>query len=329
MRPAPQLTLLLALVLLACSACSTFAPLPSWQPGESRSAITTFVDKVSQPGSADFVPAQERLAVFDNDGTLWGETPVYFQAFYIFDRIRQLAPQHPEWQTTEPYASVLKGDLKGALAGGEKALIDMTMATHAGISTEQFRQSVVDWIGTAKHPVTGRKFTHMVYQPMLELLDYLRAKDFKIYIVSGGGVDFMRAWASEVYGIPPENIIGTRIKTRFVLQDQQPLLMREPALDYLNDKEGKPVAIHHIIGRRPTMAFGNSDGDMAMLQWVSAGSGPRFGAIVHHTDDARESAYDRQSPVGRLDKALDASAVYGWTVIDMKQDWKIVYPAQP
>lgn len=317
---------LLLLCLTASISCKPQDPLPSWQEGATKTAITTFVDQATQNGSTGFIPVADRIVVFDNDGTLWSEIPLYFQAFYIFDRIKALAPQHPEWQSDEPYASVLKGDLDAALAGGEKALIEMTMATHAGMSTDEFRQSVRQWINSAKHPVTGKHYTRMVFQPMLELMNYLRANDFTVYIVSGGGVDFMRAWTEQVYGVAPAQVIGSRIATRFVMNGNTPVLMREPSLEFINDKGGKPVAIHHIIGKRPVMAFGNSDGDLAMLQWTSAGPGPRFAAIVHHTDSTRESAYDRDSHVGKLDKALDLIAPNGWTRIDMKEDWKRVYP---
>lgn len=301
--------------------------LPSWNEGAAKKAITQYVMAVTTPGSESFVAEPERIAVFDNDGTLWGETPVYFQAFFIFDRIKQLAPAHPEWSTKEPYASVLKGDIQGALKGGEKGLLDMMGATHAGMTSEEFTQLVADWIATAKHPKTGKKFTEMVYQPMLELMAFLRSNGFKTFIVSGGGVEFMRAWAEPVYGIPPEQIIGSRIKTQFELRDGKPVIVRLPELEFLDDKTEKPIGIHQNIGRRPLMAFGNSDGDLQMLQWTMGGNGKRFAALVHHTDAVRESAYDRQSPVGRLDKAFDEAVANNWTIIDMKSDWKTVYPS--
>jgi len=301
-------------------------PLPSWNDSASKANIVAFVDKVTRQGSADFVPPSERVAVFDNDGTLWAEQPMYFQAFFIFDRIKALAPKHPEWKTKEPFASVLLGDVKGALKGGEHALIEMVMATHAGMTTAEFEQIVSDWIATARHPKSGRRFTEMVYQPMLEMLAYLRANGFKTFIVSGGGIEFMRPWTERVYGVPPEQVIGSSIKTRFELRDGQPVLMRLPQMDFIDDKAGKPVGINSHIGRRPVAAFGNSDGDMQMLQWTTAGKGARLGVLVHHTDAEREYAYDRNSSIGRLDKALDMAGPQGWTVVDMKNDWKTIYP---
>jgi phosphoserine phosphatase len=308
------------------SARATADPLPSWQDGAARKAITSFVQKVTEKDSPDFVPVTERIAVFDNDGTLWSEQPAYFQALFVFDRVRELAPQHPAWKDQEPFASVLRGDLQGALAGGEHALLEMVMATHAGTTTEEFETIVTRWITTARHPKTGRLYTEMVYQPMLELLAYLRANGFKTFIVSGGGIEFMRPWAEKVYGVPPEQVIGSSIRTRYELRDGKPALARLPELNFLDDKDGKPVAIQQHIGRRPIMAFGNSDGDFQMLEWTTAGAGPRFGMIVHHDDAAREFAYDRQSPIGRLDKGLDEGPKRGWTVLSMKDDWKSIHP---
>jgi phosphoserine phosphatase len=301
-------------------------PLPSWNDNAPKKAVFSFVEKVTQEGSPDFVPVAERIATFDNDGCLWSEQPMYFQAFFIFDRIKQLAPQHPEWKDKEPFASVLKGDVKAALAGGEHALVEMAMATHAGTTTEEFEKIVTDWITTAKHPKTRRLFTEMVYQPMLELLAYLRANEFKTFIVSGGGIEFMRPWAERVYGIPPEQIIGSSIKTKFELRDGKPVLVRLPEINFVDDKAGKPVGIQMHIGRRPIAAFGNSDGDLQMLQWTAAGKGARFCLYVHHTDAEREWAYDRNSSIGRLDKGLDEAQAKGWTVVDMKKDWKRVFP---
>ena len=301
-------------------------PLASWNDDKAKHSIIEFVGKVTKESSLDFVPVAERIAVFDNDGTLWPEQPMYFQAFFIFDRIKQLAPQHPEWKTKEPFSSVLKGDLKSALAGGEHALIEMAMATHAGTTTEEFEKIVTDWITTAKHPKTGRLFTEMVYQPMLEVLTYLRANGFKTFIVSGGGIEFMRPWAERVYGIPPEQIIGSSIKTKFELRDGKPVLVRLPQMNFVDDKAGKPVGIQMHIGRRPIAAFGNSDGDLQMLQWTAAGKGARFCLYVHHTDAEREWAYDRTSSIGRLNKGLDEAKAKGWTVVDMKKDWKQVFP---
>ncbi len=322
----------IAAVLLSAVAAITFAapvsgagPLPSWNDTASRRAIVEFVGKVTQEGSPDYVPVPERIATFDNDGTLWAEQPMYFQAFFVVDRVKALAPQHPEWTTQEPFASVLKGDMKTALAGGEKALLEMVMATHAGMSTAEFEQIVTDWIATAKHPKTGRPFTEMTYQPMRELLAYLRANGFKTYIVSGGGIEFMRPWTEKVYGVPPEQVIGSSIKTKYEIRDGKPALVRLPEINFIDDKAGKPVAINQHIGRRPIAAFGNSDGDLQMLQWTTAGAGPRLALIVHHTDAEREWAYDRKSHIGQLDKALDEAQARGWTVVDMKRDWKTVF----
>jgi hypothetical protein len=300
--------------------------LPSWNDGAAKQSIVEFVAKVTQEGGDDYVAPAQRIAVFDNDGCLWSEQPVYFQAFFIFDRIKQLAAQHPEWKTNEPFASVLKGDVKGALAGGEHALIEMAMATHAGTTTEEFGKIVSDWIGTAKHPKTGRLYTEMVFQPMLEVLAYLRANGFKTFIVSGGGIEFMRVFSEKVYGVPPEQVIGSSIKTQFELRDGTPVLVRLPEINFIDDKAGKPVGINQHIGRRPMAAFGNSDGDLQMLQWTTAGSGVRFALLVHHTDSAREWAYDRKSSIGRLDKALDEAKAKGWTVVDMKRDWRMIFP---
>lgn len=302
-------------------------PLPSWHDGKARQSILEFVAKVTIPGSPDFVPVSERIAVFDNDGTLWAEQPMYFQAFFILDRIKVLAPQHPEWNSTEPFASVLKGDVKIALAGGEHGLLELAMATHAGMTTDEFEQIVAEWIATARHPTTGRLLTEMVYQPMLELLTYLREQGFKTFIVSGGGIEFMRPWTERVYGIPPEQVIGSSIKTKFEMRDGEPVLARLPELNFIDDKAGKPVAINSHIGRRPIAAFGNSDGDLQMLQWTAGGTRPHFCLYVHHTDAEREWAYDRQSTIGRLDKGLDMAAAQGWTVVDIKDDWTAVYPS--
>ena len=316
------------LVVLLLTASASFAAdrLPSWNDGNAKQSIFSFVQRVTTPGGRDFVPVPERIAVFDNDGCLWSEQPMYFQAYFVFDRIKALAPQHPEWKDKEPFASVLKGDVKSALAGGEHALLEMTMATHAGMTTEQFEKIVADWTATAKHPKTGRLFTAMVFQPMLELLAYLRENGFKTFIVSGGGIEFMRPWTERVYGIPPEQVVGSSIKTKFEIRDGQPELVRLPEMNFIDDKAGKPVGIQMHIGRRPIAAFGNSDGDLQMLQWTTAGAGARFALYVHHTDADREWAYDRQSSVGRLDKGLDEAKAKGWTVVDMKNDWRVIYP---
>lgn len=303
-------------------------PLPSWNNTSSKQAIVAFVERVTQKGLPDFVPPAERIAVFDNDGTLWSEQPLYVQAIFIFDRIKALASQHPEWRGKEPFASVLKGDMKSALAGGEHALLEMTMTTHAGMTTEEFREMVNDWITAAKHPQTGRLFTDMVFQPMLELLAYLRANGFKNFIVSGGGIEFMRPWTERVYGIPPEQVFGSSIETKFELRDGKPVLVRLPAINFIDDKAGKPVGIQMHIGRRPIAAFGNSDGDLQMLQWTAAGMGARLCLYIHHTDAVREFAYDRDSSIGRLDKGLDEAQAKGWTVVDMAKDWKTIFPGE-
>ena len=317
---------------LACALTVTSAraadPLPSWNEGKSKQSITTFVEKVTKEGSADFVPPAERIATFDNDGCLWAEQPMYFQFFFALDRIKILAPRHPEWKDKEPFASLLKGDMKAALAGGEASLVQIVMATHAGLTTEEFEKAVTDWMATAKHPKTGKPFTGMVYQPMVELLAYLRANGFKTFIVSGGGIEFMRPWTEKVYGIPPEQVIGSSGGLKYELRDGKPALVKLPEIAHNDDKEGKPVGIQRHIGRRPIMAFGNSDGDLQMLQWTAAGAGPRFCLYVHHDDAEREWAYDRESHIGKLDKGLDEAAAKNWTVVSMKGDWKSIFPPE-
>jgi len=300
--------------------------LPSWNDTAPRKAIVAFVERVTKQGSPDFVPPAERIATFDNDGTLWAERPIYFQLAFALERVKVLAPLHPEWKDKEPFASLLKGDLKGALASGEPAIFEIVTVTHSGMTTVEFDQIVRDWIATAKHPVTGRLYTEMVYQPMLELLAYLRGNGFKTFIVSGGGIDFMRVFAERIYGIPPEQIVGSSGKLSFELRDGKSVLMKLPELNFNDDKGGKPVGIQMHIGRRPIAAFGNSDGDLQMLEWTKAGDGVRFALIVHHTDAEREWAYDRNSSIGRLDKALDTAQAMGWTVVDMKNDWKTIFP---
>lgn len=317
---------LAGVLLFTIVLCQAADPLPSWNDTGSKQAIVAFVKKVTRKGSADFVQPSERIATFDNDGTLWAEQPMYFQLLFALDRVKALAPQHPEWQGKEPFASLLKRNVKGALAGGEPAIAQITMETHAGMTAEEFEKIVKDWIATAKHPVTKRPYTEMVYKPMLELLTYLRAKGFKTFIVSGGGIDFMRPWAEKTYGIPPEQVIGSSVKTKFEMQDGKPVLVRLPEVNFINDGEGKPVGIQQHIGRRPIAAFGNSDGDLQMLQYTAAGNGARFCLYVHHDDAKREWAYDRTSRIGRLDKGLDEAQAKGWTVVSMKEDWKVVYP---
>jgi phosphoserine phosphatase len=301
-------------------------PLPSWNEGSSKEAILRFVNAVTTEGGAEFVPPLDRIAVFDNDGTLWSEKPLYFQLIFALDLVKALAPQHPEWKDQQPFKAVLEDDIEGFLAGGMKAILDVLGATHGGNTSEEFEQIVLDWIARARHPRTGRLYTEMVYQPMLELLDHLRANGFRTYIVSGGGIEFMRAWVEEVYGIPPEQVIGSSIETRFEMWDSGPVLVRIPKVDFVDDNEGKPVGIHKFIGRRPILAFGNSDGDHQMLQWTAAGGGARFMGLIHHTDAEREWAYDRESLVGQLDEALDEAREEGWTVVDMARDWRVVYP---
>jgi len=301
------------------------ATLPSWNDTGPRRAIVSFVERVVKNGGPDFVPPAERIAVFDNDGTLWCEQPMYVQLAFALDRVKTLSPQHPEWKTTEPFASILEGDLKSALAD-EKGVLQMIAVTHTGMTTDKFTKIASDWIGSARHPKTNRLYTEMVYQPMLELLTYLRANEFKTFVVSGGGVDFMRPWTEKTYGIPPEQVLGSVVKTTFEMRDGKPVLLRQPGVDVVDDKQGKPINIYKVIGRRPIFAFGNSDGDQQMLEWTAAGSGGRFMGIVHHTDAAREYEYDRKSSVGRLDAALDEATAKGWTVVSMKDDWNTVFP---
>jgi phosphoserine phosphatase len=315
------------LVSTACAAASARAadPLPSWNNGAAKQAIVGFVAKVTREGGPDFVPIAERIAVFDNDGTLWAEQPMYFQMLFAIDRVKVLAPEHPEWKAEEPFASLLKGDTKAALAAGEHALLEIVAASHSGMTSEEFQAIVKDWLATAKHPKLGRRYTDLVYQPMLELLAYLRANGFETFIVSGGGVEFLRAFAEKSYGIPPQQVIGSRGKTKFELRDGVPVLVKQPGIDFLDDREGKPIAIQQLIGRRPIAAFGNSDGDLAMLQWTCLADGPRLCLYVHHTDAAREWAYDRQSSIGRLDRGLAEAAKQGWTVVSMKDGWTRVF----
>ena len=300
--------------------------LASWNDGPSKKAITDFVARVTAKGGPDFVPVPERIATFDNDGTLWSEQPIYFQLAFALDRVRALSPEHPEWKQKQPFKGILEGDMKAMAASGEKGLLEVIAVTHAGNTTEEFEKIVKDWVATARHPKTKRLYTEMVYQPMLELLTFLRANGFKTFIVSGGGVEFMRAWAEQVYGIPPEQVIGSRAKVKYELQGGKPVLLRLAEIDHIDDKAGKPVGIHQMIGRRPILAFGNSDGDFEMLEWTTSAPGPRFGAFVHHTDAVREWAYDRTSHIGQLARGLDEAPKRGWLVVDMKNDWKVIYP---
>jgi phosphoserine phosphatase len=300
--------------------------LPSWAEGQTKTAIVDFVKAVTKEGGDKFVSIEDRIAVFDNDGTLWTEHPVYFQMAFALDRVKAMAPQHPEWKENEPFKSILAGDMAGLAATGEKGLIDVIMETHAGMTTEEFNTIVKDWFATAEHPRFKKHYNELTYLPMRELLDYLRANDFKTYIVSGGGVEFMRPMTESMYGIPPEQVIGSRIVTKYMLKNDKPVLMREAKVDFIDDKTGKPVGINAIIGRRPIFVGGNSDGDYEMLRWSTAGEGPRLGIIVHHTDEAREYAYDKDTHFGRLDKAMTEAPSRGWILVDMKNDWKTIYP---
>ncbi|NCA86117.1 MAG: haloacid dehalogenase-like hydrolase [Clostridia bacterium] len=303
-------------------------PLPSWNEGSSKEAIITFVTKTTKEGGADFIPIADRIACFDNDGTLWSEQPMYFQLAFAIDQIKAMAPQHPEWKTTQPFQAVLEGDMETVMAGGEKALLQIIANTHAGMTTDVFERAVKDWMASASHPTTKKHYNEMIYQPMVELLNYLRANGYKTFIVSGGGIDFMRPWVEQAYGIPPDQVVGSSGKVKYDLVDDKPVLIKLPELNFIDDKEGKPVGIHQYIGKRPVFTAGNSDGDYQMLQWTSTATGyPRFGLIVHHTDAEREWAYDRQSHIGKLDKGLDDATKYNWLIVDMKSDWAKIYPA--
>jgi phosphoglycolate phosphatase-like HAD superfamily hydrolase len=304
-------------------------PLPSWNDGLVKTSITDFVSRVTAQGGADFVPVEQRIAAFDNDGTLWCEQPFYSQVAFAMDRVKALAPQHPEWQTTQPFKALLEKDMATLATAGEKGLIEIVEATHTGMTTEEFSKAVLDWTAAARHPRFHRPYTELVYQPMLELLAYLRANGFKTFIVSGGGIEFIRPWVEKVYGIPPEQVVGSSGVVKFQIgADGKPELMKLAQIEFVDDGPGKPVGINRFIGRRPIFAFGNSDGDLQMLQWTTAGAGARFAGIVHHTDAEREYAYDRESKVGKLDKALDEAAAKGWTVVDIKEDWKAIFSAE-
>ncbi|UVC14444.1 HAD family hydrolase [Mesorhizobium onobrychidis] len=316
----------LTIALTPAVALAQSDPLPSWNDTAPKAAIVEFVEKVSKEGSPDFVPEPERIAVFDNDGTLWVEHPMYVQLAFALDRVKAEAPSHPEWATTQPFQAVLEGDMKALAAAGEKGLVELIMATHAGMTVTQFQTIVTDWIANARDPRFKKPYTELVYQPMLELLAYLRANGFKTFIVSGGGVEFMRPWTEKVYGVPPEQVVGSSIKTKFAMKDGAPTLFRLPEVNFIDDKAGKPVGIQEHIGRKPIAAFGNSDGDLEMLQWTTLADGLQFGLIVHHTDAEREYAYDRKSEFGHLDLALDAAAINKWTIVDMKADWKQIFP---
>ncbi|MCC2690994.1 MAG: haloacid dehalogenase [Rhizobiaceae bacterium] len=314
----------------AWAQASSTDPLPSWNDGAAKQAIVDFVGRVTRAGGPDFVPPAERIATFDNDGTLWAEQPTYFQLAFALDRVKALAPQHPEWKETEPFKAVIEGDLKALAPSGEKGLLAIVAATHAGMTTDEFATLVADWLATARHPRFDRPYTDLAYQPMLELLAYLRANGFKAFIVSGGGIEFMRVFAERVYGIPPEQVVGSSGVVKFQMTaDGKPVLTKEAKVEFVDDGPGKPVGINRFIGRRPILAVGNSDGDLQMLQWTVAGEGERLGLIVHHDDAEREYAYDRASSIGRLDKALDEAANWGWTVISMRRDWARIFPSSP
>jgi phosphoglycolate phosphatase-like HAD superfamily hydrolase len=316
----------LAALLFAWGAAAIAQPLPSWNEGPAKARILAFVQAVTDKAGKDFVPPTERIAVFDNDGTLWCEQPMYVQMAFVLDRVKELAPKHPEWKTQQPFKAVLERDFKALAAQGEKGVVQILAATSTGMSAEDFNRIAGGWIASARHPKFKRPYTELVYQPMLELLAYLRANEFKTFIVSGGGIDFMRPWTDRVYGIPPEQVVGSTGKLKYELRDGKPVLMRLAAIDHIDDGPGKPVGIQTHIGRRPIAAFGNSDGDLQMLQYTAAGAGARLMLIVHHTDAEREYAYDRKSSVGRLDKALDEANAKGWTVVSMKTDWKKIFP---
>ena len=323
------LAILGVVILAACLCVDAFAQadsLPAWNDGAVKKSITDFVARVTAPDGADFIPAEQRIATFDNDGTLWCEQPVYFQVAFAVDRIKAMAPQHPEWKTTQPFKAILANDTKALSAMDEKNLLQIMAATHTGMTTDEFSKAVLEWTATARHPRFKRPYTELVYQPMLELLAYLRANGFKTFIVSGGGVEFMRPWMEKVYGIPPEQVVGSSGVVKFQAgADGKPELMKTAKIEFIDDGPGKPAGINRFIGRRPIFAFGNSDGDLQMLQWTAASEGARFAGLVHHTDAEREYAYDRQSKIGKLDKAWDEAAAKGWTVVDMKRDWKVIF----
>jgi phosphoglycolate phosphatase-like HAD superfamily hydrolase len=316
-------------ILVQSNASAQSDPLPSWNDGEVKKSITDFVARVTMQGGPDFVPLAERVATFDNDGTLWCEQPFYSLLAFAFDQVKAMAPKHPEWKTKQPFQALLAKDMKAFAATGEKGVLQIVAVTHAGMTTDAFAASVNDWIKSARHRRFNRPYTELIYQPMLELLTYLRANGFKTFIVSGGGVEFMRSWTERVYGIPPEQVVGSSGVVQFQAgPNGKPVLLKLAKIEFVDDGPGKPAGINRFIGRRPIFAFGNSDGDLQMLQWTVSGGGARFAGIVHHTDAEREYAYDRQSKIGKLDKALDEAGAKGWAVVDMKRDWKTVFPNQ-
>ncbi len=316
-------------VLLACVALPGLAraadALPGWNEGPAKARIVGFVQSVTDPASKSYVPPAERIAVFDNDGTLWSEQPMYFQLAFALDRVKVMAPRHPEWKTQEPFKSVLAGDMAGVAAAGEHGLLQMIAATHAGTTSEEFSGIVSNWLATARHPSLGKPYTGLTYAPMKELLAYLRANGFKTYIVTGGGVEFVRAFSEQAYGVPPEQVVGSSIKTRYEVRDGKPVIVRLPEVEFIDDKAGKPVGINRYIGRRPILAFGNSDGDFEMLEYTTSGAGPRLGMLLHHDDGQREFAYDRKSSIGRLERGLDEATQRDWLIISVKNDWRTVY----
>jgi haloacid dehalogenase-like hydrolase len=322
-----QIALSIAALAAAGTALAQSDPLPSWNEGPAKARIVGFVQAVTDKGSKEYVAPADRIAVFDNDGTLWSEQPAYFQLLFAIDRVKALAPKHPEWKTKQPFKAAIEGDMKALAASGEKGLLELLMATHAGNTPEEFQAIVRGWLATARHPKFNRPYTELVFQPMLELLDYLRANGFKTYIVSGGGIEFVRAWSQGVYGIPPEQVIGSSVKTKYEVRNGQPVIVRLPEINFIDDKAGKPVGINQHIGRQPIAAFGNSDGDFQMLEWVTSAPGARLGLLVHHDDAEREYAYDRQSHIGKLDRGLDEGPKRGWTIVSMKRDWNRIYPA--
>lgn len=329
-----QITIFAALGVFAAAGPETTPTLSSWNDGPAKTRIVAFVEDVTKPGRPHFIKPEDRIAVFDNDGTLWAEKPLYFQFIFAMDRVKDLAPQHPEWQTTQPFAAVLSNDLKMLAASGHKGIIDILLATHAGMTSDQFTAIAEKWLSTARHPRCDCPYTDLAYQPMTELLAYLRAKGFKTYIVTGGTVEFVRAFAERIYGVPPEQVIGSTLATQLVSNDGKLAIARDAKVEFVDDGPGKPVAINRIIGRRPVIAVGNSDGDQQMLEWSAASAGPSLEILIHHTDAVREWAYDRDSAVGRLDKALDEARARNWLVVDMKSDWRVVFahplpPARP
>lgn len=318
----------LAALLAAGAAVAQIDPLPSWNDGAAKARIVGFVGAVTEQGGKDYVPPADRVAVFDNDGCLWSEQPAYFQLLFAIDRVKALAPKHPEWKTKQPFKAVLEGDMKALAASGEKGLLELIMATHANLTSDEFAQIVRDWLATARHPKLGRPYTELVYQPMLELLAYLRANGFQTWIVSGGGIEFVRVFSEARYGVPPQQVVGSSVKTKYEIRGGKPAIVRLPQIDFIDDKAGKPVGIQKFIGKRPIAAFGNSDGDFEMLEWTTSAPGARLGLIVHHDDAEREFAYDRNSHVGRLARGLDEGPKRGWTIVSMKNDWRTVYPPE-